>query len=151
MEVISQYHEVAATFLARIFLGLLFFFQGYDTVFNVRIKNVIYTYNRTFLNKGIPKFITIWASWFTSCSSLIGGLLLVIGLYEYFALYVLGINLLISAIGFGIHTPMWDTRFVFPRLILIIFLLIVPTTWNLWSLDHLFFSECINNCEKASN
>ncbi len=148
MEVIYQYHEVAATFLARVFLGSLFFFQGYDAVFNVKIKNIIYTYNRTFLNKGIPKFITVWASWYTSCSSLIGGVLLVIGLYEYLALYILGINLLISAIGFGIHTPMWDTRFVFPRLLLLTFLLIVPAEWNLWSLDHLLFPEYINPINK---
>jgi hypothetical protein len=36
---------------------------------------------------------------------------------------------------------MWDTRFVFPRLVLLIFLLLVPPTLNLLSLDYLIFKQ----------
>ncbi len=141
MESIYQSHEIAAVFLARVFLGFLFFFQGYDAVFKVKIKNVIETYQNTFNSKGIPKILTICASWFTSCTEFIGGILLIVGLFEYCALYLLGINLIIAAIGFGINTPMWDTRFVFSRLLLLLFLLVVPQTWNVWSLDNLFFKS----------
>ncbi len=135
----DQYHIVAGIFIARVFLGVLFFFQGYDAVFKVRIKNVIETYKDTFENKGIPKHFTICASWFNSCTALIGGILLIMGLFEYFALYLLGLNLLITCIGFSIHTPMWDTRFVFVRLVLLLLLLLVPQSWNRWSLDSIFF------------
>lgn len=139
MEIVNQYHIVAAIFIARVFLGILFFFQGYDAIFNIKIKLVIETYHNSLVNKGIPKFLTINASWFTSYTALIGGFLLIIGLFEYSTLYLLGINLIITAIGFGINSPMWDTRFVLPRLMLILFLLIVPQSWDAWSLDRLFF------------
>ncbi len=137
METFSQYNEIAAVFVARVFLGLLFFFQGYDAVYKVKIKNVIQTYESTFMIKGIPKWLTTIASWFTSCSALIGGLFLIFGLFEYITLYVLALNLIIASIGFGINTPMWDMRFVFPRLLLVLFLLLVPQSWNVWSIDYL--------------
>ena len=139
MDDINQYHQIAAATIARVFLGILFFFQGYDSVFKVKIKNVIETYQNSFTQNGIPKYFTSIAVWFTSCTALIGGMLLIIGLYQYTALYLLGLNLLITAVGFGMNTAMWDTKFVFPRLILIIFLLAIPPTWNCLSVDTLFF------------
>jgi uncharacterized membrane protein YphA (DoxX/SURF4 family) len=134
-------HQITAIFIARIFLGCLFFFQGYDAVFRIKMKNVVLTYQSTFANSGIPKIIVIWASWYTSFTALLGGLFLVLGLFNYCTLCVLGVNLILTAIGFGINTPMWDTRFVLPRLMLIIFLLIVPHGWHAWSLDNLLFSK----------
>ncbi len=139
MEIITQCHEIVATSIARIFLGLLFFFQGYDAVINIKIKNVITTYEPTFENKGVPKFITICGVWYTSYSELIGGCLLTLGLFEYCALYLLGINLLVASVAFSINSPMWDMRFVFPRLVLLLFLLLVPRSWNVWTLDNLIF------------
>lgn len=139
MESITQYHEVIAVFIARVFLGFLFFFQGYDAVFNVGIKNVIDTYEDSFFQKGIPKFLTVFGSYFTSYVELIGGALLIIGLFEYSALYLLGVNLLVVNIAFGIANPMWDMKFVSPRIALLLFLLITPTTWHMWTIDNLIF------------
>lgn len=140
MEIINQYHDVFAAFIARVFLGCLFFFQGYDAVFNIKIENVIETFENEFSKKGIPKFFIVFAVWFTSYTELIGGALLIVGLFQYAALYLLGINLLIAAIGFGINTAMWDLRHVFPRLALILFLLIIPQSLNTISLDKLFIN-----------
>jgi uncharacterized membrane protein YphA (DoxX/SURF4 family) len=139
MDIINQYHYIIAAFIARVFLGCLFFFQGYDAVFNVKIRNIISTYENDFANNGIPRFMTVMASWFTSLSALTGGALLILGLFEYAALYLLSINLIVAAVGFGINTPVWDTRHVFPRLLLTIFLLALPQSWNTISLDHLLF------------
>jgi len=141
MEIINNYHEQIAVLVARIFLGFLFLFQGYDAVFNIKIKNVISTYENTFLNKGIPRFLTVMGAWFTSYSELICGFLLILGLFEYMSLYFLGINLIIASIAFGVNTPMWDTRFIFPRLILLLFLLAVPDGWNTLSLDNFLFNR----------
>jgi len=138
MEIINQYHQIAAVFIARVFLGLLFFFQGFDAIFNIKIKNVLATYEDMFQNKGIPSAFTKCAVWFTTYTELIGGILLILGLFEYWVLFILGLNVLIASIGFGMVTPMWDTRFVFPRLVLLLFLLLIPSDWNLWSLDYLF-------------
>lgn len=135
---LTQYHEITAAFIARVFLGLLFFFQGYDAVFNVKIRNVIEAYQSSFSNIGVPKIFTISGAWFTSFVELIGGLLLIFGVFEYYTLYLLGLDLLIASVAFGIAQPMWDTRHVFPRLVLLIFLLAIPASWNVLSLDNLF-------------
>ncbi len=139
METLYQHNQIAAVLIARVFLGLLFFFQGYDAVFNVKIKNVILFYQNSFEKKGIPKFLTLCGAWFTSYTELLCGFFLVIGLYENYCLYLLGINMIVASIAFGINTPMWDMRFVFPRLLLLIFLLLVPTSWNVLSIDFLLF------------
>lgn len=139
MEIINQYHEVAAIFIARVFLGVLFFFQGYDAVFNIGIGNVIETYQNMFQNRRMPKFLVVLASWFTSYTEFFCGLLLVFGLFEYVALFLLGLNLIVAAIGFGLNTPMWDSKYVFIRLVLILLLLLTPHAWHAWSLDALFF------------
>jgi putative oxidoreductase len=141
MNTIDQYHEIIAVLVARVFLGCLFFFQGYDAVFRVKVKNVVASFEKDFSDHGIPGSLTIAASWFTCCTELICGFFLIFGLFEYVSLYLLGINLIIAAIGFGITTPMWDTRYVFPRLVLLLFLLFVPQQWNILSLDHLIFKS----------
>lgn len=139
METVILHHEAIGVFIARVFLGLLFFFQGYDAVFNVKIKNVIDTFQTSFANKGIPRFMTVIGSWFTSYVELIGGAFLVLGLFEYYTLTLLGINLIVVSIAFGITTPMWDTRHVYPRLILLVFLMLIPHSTNILALDNLLF------------
>jgi uncharacterized membrane protein YphA (DoxX/SURF4 family) len=139
MEILGQYHEVAGVFVARVFLGLLFLFQGYDAVFKVKVHNVIQTFERALSDNAVPKPFISMAAWFTSYTELICGALLVLGLFEYAALYLLALNLIIAAIGFGIDSPMWDTRHVFPRLALILFLLLAPQSWHSISLDILIF------------
>ena len=138
MELISQLHESIGILFARVFLGLLFFFQGYDAVFNVKIKNVINNYESAFENKGIPKIMTITGAWFTSLAELIGGFLLIVGLFRYYALYLLGVDLLIASVAFGIATPMWDTRHVFPRIVILTILLLVPAEIDILNLDSFF-------------
>ncbi len=139
MEFINQYQYEVAALIARLFLGCLFFFQGYDAVFNIKVKNVISTFETDFTKKGVPRFLIVTASWFTSWSELIGGALLIVGLFQYASLYILGLNLIIAAMGFGIVTPVWDTRYAFPRLALILLLLLIPNSWNTFSIDHLIF------------
>lgn len=139
MDVLSQYHYHAAALLARILLGCLFFFQGYDAVFNVRVRTVIATFENRFAHHGIPRFLTVAGSWFTSLSALTGGALLIAGIFKYAALYLLSLNLVVAAIGFGINIPVWDTRHVFPRLALLLLLLLLPESWDTLSFDHLFF------------
>jgi putative oxidoreductase len=140
-ELINQYNQHAAVLLTRIFLGLLFFFQGYDAVFRIKLKNVIETYKYDFSAKGIPIAFTVLGVWFTSVVELVGGLFMMAGLLEYYTLYLLGLNLIVASVAFGINTPLWDTRHVFPRLALIIFLLCVPRSWDTLTLDHFLFKN----------
>lgn len=139
MESINHLHEAIGILIARVFLGLLFLFQGYDAVFNVKIKNIINNYENSFQSKGIPKFLTFIGVWFTSLTELFGGLFLILGLFKYYTLYLLGLDLLIASTAFGIASPMWDTRHVFPRLILLLFILLIPADIDTLNLDFLFF------------
>lgn len=139
MELFEQYHTVSAITIARVFLGFLFLFQGYDAIVNIGMKTVINTYQERFVNKGIPRLLTSVAAVFTSYTELIFGTLLIFGLFEFPALYLLGVNLIIAGIGFGMNEPLWDTRNVFPRLALLLFLVMTPPEWHGFSLDHLFF------------
>lgn len=141
MEMIEQYHYVSAITIARVFLGFLFFFQGYDAVVKIGMKTVINTYQERFVHKGIPRLFTSLAALFTSYSELICGGLLIFGFFEFTVLYLLGLNLLIAGIGFGMNEPLWDTRNVFPRLILLLLLLLTPLEWHSLSLDQLFFKH----------
>jgi uncharacterized membrane protein YphA (DoxX/SURF4 family) len=133
------HHKIIAVLIARLFLGFLFFFQGYDAIFNIKIRNVVNTYQSFFQSKGIPRNVTVAGAWFTSIIELAGGFFLIIGLFKYIALYLLGADLIVVSIAFGITRPMWDMRYVFPRLILLLFLLLVPRALDLFSLDNFVF------------
>ncbi len=134
-------HEAVAVFIARVFLGFLFFFQGFDAVFRVKLSGVIATIEPALRNRGIPKFIIVTGAYFTSFIELLAGLCLIVGLVKSYALYLLGLDLLLASIIFGLIKPMWDMQFVFPRLALLLFLLIVPANWDTLSIDHLFINN----------
>lgn len=127
----------AAYLIARLFLGILFFVQGYDKVFRVKVQTVYSTmlpsFNRLNMNANLVKIM----AYVTSYIELIGGCMLLFGIFTKYALLLLGIDLLIVAIGLGMLTPMWDMQHAFPRLILLLILLILPDYWNIFSLDEL--------------
>lgn len=141
MELAQQYHETAAVLLARTFLGLLFLFQGYDAVFNIRVRHVITAYKGSFQNRNMPGFLVSAGAWYTSLTELICGPLLILGLFQHISLFLLGLNVIVVSIALGIQTPLWDMRHAFPRFVLIIFLLCVPAEWNTWSLDQFLFNR----------
>ena len=132
------YNYIFVVFLLRVFLGILFFSQGYDKVFRVGVKRVIDTFDNPLENRKLPKWLIIFAGIYTSYVELIGGLLLALGFLTNFTLYFLGIDLLMVCIAFSLMKPMWDMQFVFPRLLLLVILLIVPIEWNVFSIDHFF-------------
>lgn len=138
MESIEHYHFIIGITIARVFLGFLFFFQGYDAIIRIGLGRVIDTYDVRFAQKGIPKWLTALAAIFTSYTELICGALLVIGLFEPVALYLLGANLIVAGIGFGMNEPLWDTRNVFLRLVLLLLLLLTPWEWHGCSVEQLF-------------
>jgi putative oxidoreductase len=131
------HNQQTAVLLARLFLGLVFFIQGYDKVFVVKMKNVIETFRFEFENKSLSPALYTSVAVFSSYAELIGGALLILGLFTPFALYVLGTDLLIVAIGMGLIKPVWDMDNVFSRLALMLFLLMVPSALNLFSCDYL--------------
>lgn len=133
----SVFNKEIAILTARIFLGCLFFFQGYDALFRVKMRSVVETFEFPLANKGIPKFLLVLGAWFTSLSELTGGFLLMIGLFSSLASILLAADLVFVAITFSIIRPMWDMQFVFPRLLLLLLIMFLPREWDIFSLDYL--------------
>ncbi len=130
--------EMDAAFIARVFLGLLFFLQGYDKVFRIGVKRVIQTVHEPLAAKGVPRFVSSFGSYFTSYVELICGAFLIIGFVKYYCLYLLGFDLLFAAYAFGMVEPVWDMKHIFPRLALLLFLMIIPSQWDVISVDYVW-------------
>lgn len=130
--------EVMAVFISRVFLGFLFFFQGFDAVFNVKPKGVLETIRQPLQEKGVPNFMIVIGAYYTSYIELIAGFCLIIGFAKYYSLYLLGIDLLMASVAFGIIKPVWDMKYVFPRLALMLFFLIAPSEWDVLSVDYVW-------------
>ena len=126
-----------ALLLIRTITGILFFFQAYDKIFRVGLKNVADAFGIPFGRKIIKMH---WAVILSSYVELIAGSLLFLGLFKSFALYLLAGDLFAVALSFSLIKPMLDMQYYFPRLVLIILLLLLPANWDPWSLDHLFMN-----------
>lgn len=135
MEISVKYY--ALELMLRVFCGVIFMFQGYDKVFNVKISGVIETYRYEAQQKNIPSFLLTFSAYYTSFVEFFGGALLILGLFKNYVLILLGMDMIMVAIAFSYLKPMWDMRFVFPRLILIAILLVLPSRWAYFSLDYL--------------
>ncbi len=126
-----------AVLFARIILGILFFFQGYEKIFKIKIHNVIIAIAPSYKKLKFPDFLVSLTAYTTSFIELIGGFLLIAGLFRYEAYYLLGIDLLIVSIGFSLINSMWDMQYILPRLLLLILLLLLPTELDIYSIDSL--------------
>lgn len=130
--------ETIASLLARVLLGTLFLIQGYDKIFNVKLVNVIETIRPSYQKIKMPDFIVTLSAYFTSYIEFVCGFFLVIGLMKYFSLYLLGIDLIIVSFGMSIINPVWNMELVFPRFLLLLFLLIYPAEFDIITIQNLF-------------
>ncbi|HWY37426.1 MAG TPA: DoxX family protein [Bacteroidia bacterium] len=124
--------------IVRVFAGILFFFQGYDKVFKIKLKGVINTFEDEARRDHVPHFMLSIFVYITSFVELIGGVFLIIGLCRDYTLALLSADLILVSIAFSISQAMWDTKYVFPRFALIVTLLMMPDYWSLYSADNLF-------------
>ena len=130
--------RAAAILFTRALLGLIFLMQGYGKVFTYTVPKVYDMFFKTFESTFLPNWLIWGTAYYTSYAELVCGFLLLIGLFRKYALYFLGINLLIVSFGHGLMEPIWDLQHVMPRAILLIILLIVPQQWDLWNVDVMF-------------
>ena len=135
MMIISN--ETALVFLLRVILGLLFFFQGYDKVFKVKIAGVIEFFAHETRNVRIPPSLLKISAYYTTYIEFLCGGLLILGLFTKYSLYLLGVDMILVVGAFSLIKPMWDMNLLFPRLILLSVLLFLPEKWNVISLDYI--------------
>src|SRR5689334_14729305 len=100
------FNVMLATLVLRTVAGILFFFQGYDKLFNIRIAGIINTFGDSFFRKKIPAAALRPAILISSWIELICGLALFIGLERNIALYLLSFNMIFVALAFSIIKPM---------------------------------------------
>lgn len=128
-------NQAVAALLLRLLLGFIFLMQGYGKVFSWGVENVYQNFFYNSYKDLLPDFIIYSTAYYTSYVELIGGLLLIIGLKRDYTLYALGSVLVIVTFGHGLKEPIWDLSHVMYRAILLIPLLILPSTWDKFSLD----------------
>ena len=128
-------HHIFELFI-RLFCGIIFVFQGYDKLFKVKLNQVVDTFDDEAEKKHIPKPFVVFSAFYTSVVEFFGGILLIFGLFKPIVLALLGIDLIMVAMAFSIIEPMWDMKHVFPRLVLLSALMIIPHNWELYSIDY---------------
>ena len=124
-------------FVLRVILGVLFFFQGYDKVVKLKMNTVVDWLRQELSSINLPGWLINVFAYFTSYAELIGGAMLIAGLFEHFALYLLGVDLILVVIAFSMVKPMWYSSFVYIRLALLSVLLFVPREWDVLSADYI--------------
>ncbi len=130
--------QIAELFL-RIFAGILFLFQGYDKLFRVKIKGVVETFSPEASQNHIAQPILFLFAYYTSCVEFFGGMFLLLGFMTTYTLITLGIDLLLVSLAFSFISAMWDMRFLLPRFLLVIVLLVLPDDYRLFCLDRYLF------------
>lgn len=123
--------------LIRLFCGIIFLFQGYDKLFKVKIKGVVELFQSSASQKHIPAFLQYGLALYSSCIEFFGGMFLILGLYKNVVLLLLGADVIMVSLVFSILEPVWDMRHVFPRLLIVSILLLMPDDWSRFSLDYL--------------
>lgn len=129
--------RAAALFFTRALLGIIFLMQGYGKIFTYTVPKVYDLFFKDFEKTFLPKWLIWGTAYYTSYIELICGFLLIIGLFRKYALYLLGIDLLIVSFGHGLMEPIWDLQHVIPRAILLIAILLAPGDWDKWNADSL--------------
>jgi uncharacterized membrane protein YphA (DoxX/SURF4 family) len=126
-----------AIFFAREVLGLIFFMAGVYKVFQLgplgHARKYFLPYSDTFL--------PVWSLWATGTVipfvELIAGALLIIGLRIRAASIALGFVLVVVTFGHLLKEPLYPFHeHVIPRLALLLFVLLLPSDEDRFSLDH---------------
>lgn len=132
----DEFNLTLASFLMRVILGILLFAQGYEKIFKIgihEVENTVTDYEQSKL----PSWLTNPIVLINSIIELVGGLLLILGLFKSYAIYAISFNFLIVAIGLSMNKSMWDMEHFFPRLFFLVMILILPSQYDQWSLDFI--------------
>lgn len=132
----NTYSRAAGLLFIRSLLGVIFLMQGYGKVFVFGVSKVYAMFFAAFENTFLPKWIIISTAYYTSYIEMIGGLLLIVGIFRKYIYYLLSIDLLVVSFGHGLLEPIWDLQHVMPRTILLAALFLIPKEWDRWCLDN---------------
>ncbi|MFT7611265.1 MAG: putative membrane protein YphA (DoxX/SURF4 family) [Parvicellaceae bacterium] len=137
LQIINPTEIAIAT--VRIILGLLFFFQAYDKIFNVGQSEFTRTVMAGDKVKWMPKSFIQISTTLSSFIELIGGGLLILGIFLPFVYLFLAINLIMVGLAFSYMKPIWDMKHYFPRLAMLVYLMMMPAEIDVYAIQSLFY------------
>jgi len=125
-----------AVLFARVVLGLIFFQAG---VWKVFVLTPVGHAKRFFLPFA-DTFLPLWSLWAMGVTipfaELIGGFLVLVGLFTTAGLSMLGAVLCVVTFGHLLHEPLYAFHeHVIPRLALTLLVLALPRAWDRFSVD----------------
>ena len=125
-----------AVLFPRVVLGLIFFQAGLYKVF---VQTPVGHAKQWFLPFA-DTFLPAWSLWAMGVTipftELLGGFLVLVGLYTTAGLGMLGGVLCIVTFGHLLHDPLYAFHeHVFPRLVLTMLVLLSPRAWDRFSVD----------------
>lgn len=133
----QELNLTVALCLLRVVTGILFFYQGCDKIFNVKIEGVVQAFMDSIRQTWVPRVFLRPFAVITSYIEMIAGLFLIFGLFRDASLYLLSFNLILVAFAFSSIKAMWDMQYFFPRMVFVVALLLLPSESDRWSLDFL--------------
>ncbi|MDX1493623.1 MAG: hypothetical protein R3253_06175 [Longimicrobiales bacterium] len=124
--------------LARLVLGLMFFQGALWRVFELGPAEHA---RRFFVAPYADSFLPEWALWTAGVAvpfaELVGGGLILLGLWRLTGLLLVGGVLVLVTFGHLVAEPIFAfNAHVMPRLILVLFLLVAPAKWDRFSVDE---------------
>ena len=134
----TNQQRIVAAFFLRVLLGVIFMMQGWGKIMTFGMDKLYQNGFASFEETFLPVFIIKFTLYFTTYVELIGGFLLVIGLFRKYAYYAFVLVLLIVSFGHGLQSPIWDLQHVIFRTILVGACLIIPTEWDQLQVDRFF-------------
>ena len=142
MTISKQKERAFAILLVRLILGLIFVQAGIYKIFELGPLEHAKKY--FLVEPYLSSFLPLWSLWLTGIIipivELLAGALVLIGFKTREALIALGCVLVIVVFGHLLADPLFDFhRQVFPRLAMIIFLLMFSTNEDFFSFDSLRF------------
>lgn len=137
MEFFTEHKIEFAALFVRLILGILFLLQGYDKIFRIGLKQTEDAIAGALTKTGIPSSLVRLTTTISSYTELLCGILLIAGWMIYPALLLLSANLILVVFAMSLRESLWDMRFVWPRIILIVVLLLLPETAHRISVDHI--------------
>ncbi len=128
-----------AIFTVRWVLGLIFFMAGWWKCFTLGPARHA---ERFFIGQFEGLWIPDWMHWAVGTTipvvELIAGAMVCLGLFRHAAYIALAAILVTVAYGHLLLDPLYDTTsHIFPRLVLLVFVWVAPSGWDVLSLDAL--------------
>ncbi|MFQ5702967.1 MAG: MauE/DoxX family redox-associated membrane protein [Gemmatimonadales bacterium] len=126
-----------AVFFARGVLGLMFLMLGFHKMF---VMGPLEHARQFFVGQYSDSFLPVWSLWITGTAvpfvEIIAGTLVFVGFKTGVGLIALGFDLLLVTFGHLLANPFYELHTqVIPRLVLLVFLLLVPRDWDVFSVD----------------